>query len=46
VSCPSIAYSGLGLYKKALRCLEREEKLNPPAPQAEAIRRKIRELKG
>jgi tetratricopeptide (TPR) repeat protein len=30
----------------ALRCLEKAEKLNPPAPQAEAIRRKIRELKG
>ena len=32
--------------ERALRCLERAEKLNPPSPQAEAIRKKIRELKG
>ena len=32
--------------ERALRCLERAEKLNPPSPQAEAIRKKIKELKG
>ena len=31
--------------ERALRCLERAEKLNPPSPQAEAIKKKLKELK-
>jgi tetratricopeptide (TPR) repeat protein len=31
--------------ERALRCLEKAEKLNPPTPQAESIRKKLKELK-